>query len=41
MIIFETICWRSEFYNGLTPEEASRLENLQLLPWKTNLLKGK
>lgn len=24
---------------GMTPEETSRLENLQILPWKTNLLK--
>ena len=30
---------RECFDNGLTPEEASKLENLQLLPWKTNLLK--
>jgi len=28
------------FERGLTPEEASRLENLQLLPWKINLMKG-
>lgn len=28
------------FERGFTPEEASKLENLQLLPWKTNLLKG-
>ena len=27
------------FDAGITPEEASRLENLQLLPWKTNLMK--
>lgn len=32
---------RKCFDSGLTPEEASRLENLQMLPWKTNLLKGK
>jgi len=28
------------FELGMTAEEASKLENLQLLPWKTNLLKG-
>lgn len=30
---------RECFDKGLSPEEASRLENLQVLPWKTNLLK--
>jgi transposase len=27
------------FLRGLTPEETSRLENLQILPWRTNLIK--
>ena len=30
---------RKSFDEGMTPEEVSRLENLQLLPWKQNLLK--
>jgi hypothetical protein len=28
------------FDNGITPEQCSAVENLQILPWKTNLLKG-
>jgi len=35
MILFEKVRWRS----GISPEEASKLENLQILPWKQNLLK--
>jgi len=30
---------RECFDSGVTPEEASKLENLQILPWKQNLLK--
>jgi len=30
---------RDCFNNGISPEEASKLENLQILPWKENLLK--
>jgi hypothetical protein len=30
---------RECFVNGISPEEASKLENLQILPWKQNLLK--
>ena len=30
---------RECFDQGMTPEDASKLDNLQLLPWKTNLMK--
>jgi hypothetical protein len=30
---------RESFDKGISPEEVSKLENLQILPWKQNLLK--
>ena len=30
---------RKSFDKGVLPEEVSKLENLQILPWKENLLK--
>lgn len=32
---------RNCFDKGYTPEHTSRIENLQMLPWKENLMKGK